>query len=94
MHVVRAVSFVLNTLLKRHVLHALPDQCLRLGVQNKLNAQSPCCALARVVVWRGANTTAREHDVPVGERALQRGGEAIGVVAHIVRIRQGESAGR
>ena len=57
-NVVRAVFIKWHTLFFGGVFHPFGNQRLGLGVQDKLNAQRGGCALAGVVVGRGANTAA------------------------------------
>jgi hypothetical protein len=79
-----AVGLVGHALLARRVLHALADQQLGLGVQRQRHAQRLGGALAGVVVGRGADAAGREDDVARGEGALERGGDARGLVAHVL----------
>jgi hypothetical protein len=61
-------------------------------MQHERDAERCRCALAGVVVWRRADAAAREDQVGAGERVLEIGGDATGVVADVARPGQGETA--
>ena len=71
-HVVGAVGIEGLALLGRDVAHALEDQRARLRVQRQRHAQRGGRALARVVVGRGADAAAGEHQFAAGEGVAQR----------------------
>ena len=84
--VVRLVGVVAATLLQRQVLHALLDECLGLRVQLQCHTQCTGCALACVVVGRGADATGRKHHVATGKGTPQGHRDAIRVIAHVLGV--------
>nr|GEU28068.1 hypothetical protein [Tanacetum cinerariifolium] len=64
-----------------HLHDALLDVAPAFLVQHQRQAQRIGRGLARVVVGRGADAAAAEHDVVGGKRALQRGRDARRIVA-------------
>jgi hypothetical protein len=92
-HVVGALGLVRHALLARHVLHALADQALGLGMERERHAQRPARALAGVVVGRGADAAAREHRLAGLEGPAQAGREALRRIAHIFGPAQLQAAG-
>ena len=90
--VVRTVGFVGHPLFAGRVLHTLLDQRLGLRMQCQREAKGPACALPRVIVRSGADAAAGEHHVGRGKGALERGGDAVGIVAHIVGIGKAQTA--
>ena len=87
MLVVRPVGLKRLACLACDVLHTLADQVARLGVEHQIEAQRAGRTLAGVVVRRGTNAAERKNHVATGKRRGQRGGDALRVVAYIVRIR-------
>ena len=70
-------------LLARDGLHARINQRPGFRVRLERHTQGGCGALARVVVWRGADAAGAEHRVARGEGAAQRGGDARRLVAYV-----------
>ena len=68
------------------VLHALPNQVAGARVQRQGPAQRAGRALAGMVIGRGAYAAKGKHRVAAGKGLRQRGGDALGVVTHVVRI--------
>jgi len=68
-----------------HVADALLNQLLRLRMQLQRHPERGCRALTRVVVGRGAYAARRENDVAGLERAPQRCGNALRIVADVLR---------
>ena len=97
MDVVLAVGLKGQALFARHVVHALADQHFGLGVQFQGYAQGARRAVAGMVVGCGANTAERKHHIAARARGCkgsgQRGGDALRVIAHVIRVTQLQSAG-
>ena len=89
--VVGALGFIGHTLLPGHVLHALVNKGLGLGVQSQRQAQRARRALAGMVIRRGTDTAERKHHIPAAEGARQSCGDAVGVVANVIGVRDAEA---
>ena len=96
MDVVLAVGLKGQALFACDVLHALADQHFSLGVQFQGYAKGTGCAEAGMVVGCGANTAERKHHITARARGCkssgQRGGDALRVIAHVIRVTQLQSA--
>ena len=89
--VVGALGLIGKPLFPGHVLHALVNQSLGLRVQGQGQAQRARRALAGMVIRRGADAPKRKHHIPAAEGARQSCGDAVGVVAHVIGVRDAEA---
>ena len=90
--VVGTLRFIRNALLACGILHPFTNQRLGLWVQRQTAAERLSGALARAVVGCSTDTTARKYRVSRRKRTLQRLRDALRVVAHVVGIRQLQTA--
>ena len=90
--VVRPLGLVGKALFTRDVLNAFANQHLGFRVQNELYAKRPGGAVARMVIRRCADAAAGENHVARRKGTHQRGGDALGVVPHVLRVGQAQPA--